>query len=76
MAELKQVVQIFDRGSISWLSSKWASWPVEFGVIRIIRKPISLIRSFNTKFTTEPCKYEGYSVWFAEASYTDKIFMY
>ena len=79
VAELKRVVQTFDRGSmissISWASFKQADWPVGFGIIRIVRKLTSSIRSFNTKVTTEPHKRGGCSTWLAEANYTDETFV-
>ena len=65
----------FAKRLISWASSKQAGWLVGFKVIGILRKPTSLIRSFNIKVTTKPRKHERCSVWLTEANYTNKTFM-
>ena len=75
VAGLKQVVQTFDKDSISWASFKQASWLIGFEAIRLIKKPTSSIRSFNTKVTTGPREHSRCSAWLAEASYIDKIFV-
>ena len=81
MAKLKQGVWTFDRSLIickcliNWVFSKQTGWPVRFGVIKIIRRLISSIKSFNTEVTTKPRKCGRYLVWLTEASYANKIFM-
>ena len=70
------MIQTFDRDSISWVFSKQVGGPIGFGVIRIGKKPRNLIRNFNTKVTTKPCKYIECFIWLAEASYADRIFIY
>ena len=51
------------------------TWLIGFGVIRIIKKPTSLIRSFIIKVTTEPRKRRECSAWLAEASYANELFV-
>ena len=49
---------------------------IKFLIYKIVRTPTSSIKGFNTKVITKPCKWEEYSGWFGEASYSDKIILH
>lgn len=44
--------------------------------MKIIKIFTSSIKRFNNKVTFKFCKHIKYSIWLAETSYTNKIFVY